>query len=107
MFKKWEWGAIYLNGQNSIVQHQFCTTNTYITSGNGFQSYIDLKNNNELRQNYVIESSFSSCSQENCSNLMISYYGNIGLFSSNISKNTVNYYSGYYSHQIYQKINAF
>lgn len=89
-------GAIYFQCQSSIVQHRFCTKYTYTTSGYGFHSYTDLKDNKIDRQNYIVECSISSCSQISSSELLYFNYGNCGIFASNITKNDVNFYSGFY-----------
>lgn len=96
-------GAIYLNGQSSIIQHRFCTTETKITSKeDGLYSYSYTSNNYINLRNYVIECSVSRCSQPSAYSLIFMRKGNCGIFSSNFSKNTVYQYSGFQMFQIYR-----
>lgn len=89
-------GAINFDCLSSIVQRRFCTINTFSTNNIGFHSYVNLKNNNVDRQNYIIECSVASCQKQNRNHIIYSQYGFFGIFSSNISKNSVNSYSGFY-----------
>lgn len=79
-------GAIHFECRSSIVQHRFCTINTY-SIRQGFHSYTKLLDNDIDRQNYIIESTISECRKQDQDDLIVIMYGNIGIFSSNISKN--------------------
>lgn len=90
-------GAIYFAGTSSIVQHRFCTTSTTISSGNGFHSYTNCNNNNnnEVYKNVLIDCSISQCDKQSSYHLISLYYGQCGIFNSNISKNSVKSFSGF------------
>lgn len=88
-------GAIYFNCNSQIVQHRFCTTNTYVTSNRGFHSYTNLLSQSNYN-NTVVESSITNCIQQNNERTLEFFYGNIGIYYTNISKNTASYYSGAY-----------
>lgn len=81
-------GAIYYNGNGAIIQHRFCTINSYITGGVGLHSYTKLVENSQ-KQNHIIECSISNCIGEEGNHLIFFQNGNCGISSSNISRNTV------------------
>lgn len=85
-------GAIFFNCNGQIVQHRFCTTNTYVTDNTGFHSYANLLKQDKLH-NIVAESSIYKCNQDNYERPLDFNYGNIGIYSSNFSKNTAKQFS--------------
>lgn len=86
-------GAIYFKCNSSIVQHRFCTTNTYTTKNNGFHCFTNLISGSNLN-NLIVESTICNCIQQSLSNTVDLCYGNIGIYSSNISKNNASDTSG-------------
>lgn len=86
-------GAIYFECKSSIVQRRFRSTNAS-TDESGFHSFTDLveKSNND---NLIEESTICLCSNEEKSSTIFADYGKVGISSSNITKNNVEYYSGF------------
>lgn len=88
--------AIYYNCKGSIVQDKFCAINISTENAYGLASYTSLRgeiNSNNL--NYIIESCVSLCRNEDLRCTIFMAGGFCGLFSSNISKNTVSENSGF------------
>lgn len=88
-------GAVFLKCSSSIIQHRFCATNISSTKS-GMYSAINLLNNNENHKNLIIESSVSNCNKTNNNCGIYSEYGKCGIFASNITKNELVYYPGFY-----------
>lgn len=97
-------GAIYFNCNGSIVQRRFCTINAYTRKSDGYgcHSYSNLIYNSP-NDNLIIESSICQCSSVDSLATICSYYGNIGLLSSNVSKNSIKRYSGFFYYAAHQK----
>lgn len=90
-------GAIYFNCNGFIVQRRFCTINAYTRKSNGLGchsfSYLIDKSPND---NLIIDSSICQCSSVDSKATIYSKYGNIGLLSSNVSKNSIKKYPGFF-----------
>lgn len=93
-FKKGKGGAIYFECESSIVQHRFCTTNTYIENSHGFHSFVNVGSNDFEKQNCIIESTIANCKDLNSYSLIYSS-GYFGLSSANFSHNQAYAYSDY------------
>lgn len=79
-------GSIYIKSDSSVIQYRCCVIGSIIEKDWGLFSYTELKNDNK---NYVIESSVSNCKKETAYHTISMKYGNCGIHSSNISKNSV------------------
>lgn len=80
-------GAVHFNCISSIVQHRFCTTNSYVTGGSGFHSYTNCINNDLEHKNHITESCIAHCNRQDKYYSITIICGNCGIFSSNISRN--------------------
>lgn len=86
-------GVINFVCQSSIVQHRFCTINATSNGKFGCHSYTFVTSN---KQNIISDCSISLCSNEQDNGLNRMYYGNCGFYSSNSTKNRLEWGPGFY-----------
>lgn len=90
-------GAIYFECDGSIVQDRFCSINESL-NGNmlyGIHSYTSLSEKNGNNLNIIVESCITQCGSANQFHTIRFSYGICGIFSTNVSKNSVEYVSGF------------
>ena len=89
-------GSVRFACNSSFVQHKICSllSQTSITNDDGgHHSHSYCKDTNNF--NFVYDSSICLCGNERARKTLSLYYGNISIRSTNISKCTGDYHSGY------------